>query len=181
MSLTVIMENVTQLLEVQDKLIEARQAVEELEREEDRLSTFIIPELLEAEGLEGLALEGGRSLSVSQTIRASIPTLAGIRRERDAGRAHSMMARREEALKWLVSAGHDSLLKTEVDVAFGRGEAEEANKLLQALTVQGFEAELVENVKPQTLSALVREQLEAGADVPTEALSVSVQKKTVIK
>lgn len=181
MSLTLIMEKVGELDAIRGRIEQAQTDLAGLVDQEAALSERVIPELLEAEGLEGLALEGGRSLSVSQTIRASVPTLAGIRRERDAERARSMSARREAAIAWLVAAGHDSLLKTEVDVAFGRGEASRASELIQALTEQGFEAELVENINPQTLSALVREQLEAGAEVPTEALAVVVQKKTVIK
>lgn len=181
MSLSEIVGNVTKLRELRGDIKRATADLEKLTVEEDRLSTIVIPELLEAEGLGGLSLDDGSELEVSQTIRASIPTLAGIRRERDGERARSMMNRREAALQWLIAAGHESLLKTEVDVAFSRGEADRASELLQALSEQGFEAELVENVNAQTLSALVREQLEAGVDVPTEALSVIVQKKTVIK
>jgi hypothetical protein len=181
LSLQVIMEKVHELLAVQAELEVARARVRGLEADEARLSEREVPELLEAEGLAGLHLDDGRELTTTSTVRASIPSPSGISRERDPLRREAMLARREEAIKWLVDNGHDGLLKTELSLGFGRGELDRAEEIARALHDQGFDAELTETVNANTLSAFVREQLEAGAALPLEALGVALQRSVKIK
>lgn len=181
MSIKAIMEKVHELNGVRDRLVEAQLEVQKLQDREGALSERVIPELLAEEGLDGLSLDDGRKLSIKSDVRASIPSLSGAMREKDPARREAMLARREEALRFLVDSGNGGLIKSELSVGFGQGELARAEELSAALEAQGFAPSLAETVNAQSLSAFVREQLEQGSDLPLEALSVSVLKRTVIK
>jgi hypothetical protein len=55
---------------------------------------------------------------------------------------------------------------------FGMGKEKRAGDLLTFLLKKGYEAESKEYVHSQTLSAFVREQIEAGRKIPMDLLGV---------
>ena len=87
--------------------------------------------------------------------------------------------KRDEAHKWLRDHGFGDLIKNEVTVTFGKGEDEDAKKLVwninemvsqDALHFGGLVQE--ERVHPSTLKCFVREQLRKGAAIPVETFKI---------
>lgn len=182
MSLTVIMEKTRRLLDLEAMIADAQSVLAELERERALLSEVQIPELMVEEGLDYLGLDDGRRLSVKPVIRASIPTLAGIAKERDAAKREDMQARRDAALAWIRAHGHEGLLRVTVEAAFGPGEEAAARACADSLAVTASRGVTYdETVHASTLAAFVRERLEAGDALPLEAFSVVQQRRTEIK
>lgn len=130
-----------------------------LAAEIDRYKSKLIPDAMG--GLKQIKTQSGATVSVKEIIRASLP--------KDTKPA---------AIEWLEEHGHGGLIKTEVSVSLSREERELAPKAIEALKAQGFAAEVNADVHPMTLSAWAREQLEQGAELPAELISI-FQGKTV--
>lgn len=115
-----------------------------------------IPNLLDTNGLQSVQTLDGLNVKVKEDIRASIT------RER-----------RPEAHAWLEENGHGDVIKTKVVTEFGRGEIDVARSLADKIEELTSKPAFVdEGVHANTLSALVRELLREGHEVPTELLGV---------
>jgi len=110
-----------------------------------------LPGAMQELGIEKLTLETGDTITISREVYASIPAGA-----------------RANAHRWLQEHNFGGLLKTEVTVAYGRDSAAEASELAIELEQRGLSVMAIEKVHPQTLKAWLKEQLQAGTEIPLD-------------
>lgn len=123
-----------------------------------------IPDALHEIGMKGFDMKDGSSVEIKQYYSASIPA-----------------DRKGEAYEWLRSNGYDDIIKNIVSVQFGRGEDEEAGKLINVVREQGLIPDQSEKIEPMTLKAFVREMTEKGVALPQDLFNPYVGWKAVIK
>lgn len=149
--------------EMEDELKRVKERVRKLEEEE-------IPEAMDKIRMSEFTLLDGSKISVGKFIRASIAK-----------------DRKEQVLQWLEDEGHDGIIKTEVSVAFGKGEYEIAQAFAQF--VRGFnekpvEPELGRDVNTATFKSLMTELLEDAAktnrELPLAMLGVFTGRKAKV-
>ena len=128
------------------------------------LSENVLPNLFAEVGLSELKLADGRHLKVGNYYGASIKD-----------------AKKEAAFAWLRNKGHGDLIKNQVSCSFGRDEDEKARGLINTLNEKGYPSSQREWVEPSTLRAFIREQHEAGKELPMDLLGAFVGQKTTIK
>ena len=138
-------------LDLQAQVEAAEEALDNLKAQLKQVSELDLPNLMSECGMKEFKLDNGASIKVKKVYGASIK-----------------VENRDAAFAWLVEKGHEALIKTDVLVEFGKGKAEraEAQKFLDDLKKDGFEADLKEGVHAQTLKAFAREQIEAGEALP---------------
>ena len=147
------------IADLEEVLKKAKQVARELAERQ-------LPEAMLELGLSELKLADGSKVTIKDVVQASIPK-------------GNILA----ALNYLSAPeiGAESLIKSEVSVAFSKGEKERAQQLTESLQAQGLNPLFEMSVHPQTLSAWVRERLANGAPVDLELLGVYTGKKAVIK
>lgn len=164
-----LMKQLEALADRQESLeSEVEQLEELLEKKKNELKIIAdqeFPSLLS--GLTGsLRLSDGRTVELNEKIRASI---AG--------------SKAGPACEWLDEHGHGELVKREFVIKFNRDDEAWAKKFQRDLDKR--KKPLAYNVKrtvhPQTLQAWVKEQLQAGVDLPRETFGVYVQKTAKVK
>ena len=128
------------------------------------LAENVLPNLFAEVGLSELKLADGRHLKVSNYYGASIKD-----------------TKKEAAFNWLRDNGFGDLIKNQVSCSFGRNEDEKASSLISDLSEKGLEPAQREWVEPSTLRAFVREQYEAGREIPMDLLGAYIGHKTTIK
>ena len=146
---------------------EIQKIKEELKRKEDyktKLSEEVLPSLFSEVGLSELKLSDGRKIKVSEYYRAAIK-----------------VENRDAAYTWLRNNGFGDLVKNQITCSFGRNEDEKAKSLINTLDSQGYQSMQREWVEPSTLRAFIREQHEAGKELPMDLLGAFVGQKTTIK
>ncbi len=121
-----------------------------------------VPELMDQIGIGEFKTTSGLKITVSETIRASIPK-----------------AKAPLAFAWLKANGHAAMIKRVVQVAFGKGEDERADELREKLAGE-FSVEDKASVHPSTLAAFVREKLRDGEEVPLDLFGVHRQRVSKI-
>ena len=140
---------------------------EQLKKKEDyriKLSEEVLPSLFSEVGLSELKLADGRKIKVSEYFTAT-----------------PLVENRPKVFKWLRDNGFGDLVKNQVTCSFGRNEDEKASGLMSDLSDKGLEPAQREWVEPSTLRAFVREQYEAGVELPMNLLGAFVGHKTTIK
>ena len=134
-------------------------------KEELRLtSEQELPDAMQAAGLTQITLSTGEKISINEFYNA-----------------HISKANQEKAYEWLVSNGHEGLIKNEVLMKFGRDESEVVEQTVSALQSRGLSPEVRQSVHPSTLKAFVKEQFTSGNDIPTEPFGIYIGTKATIK
>jgi hypothetical protein len=158
------------LISEANKQLDLQLAVEKLESELKTkkeafrvISQEIVPNMMMELGVEKFVLNGGYELSIKDEVYAKLPENPFV------------------AFEWLRSHDLDAVIKTQVSVDFGKGEDAEANRVLDTLSTMGVQAKVKSTIHPQTLKALLREQISMGAGIPMDDFGATVVKTTVIR
>jgi len=145
---------------------EVQRLADQLERankELQKTSMEDIPSLMDEIGMSSFKLDSGESVEVVSKITANISK-----------------KNQAEAFQWLRDNGHDSLIKNDVTVNFGKGEEKKATKFVTDLEKKKFTYKQKVSVHAQTLGAFVREQMEEGNDIPMDLFGVFTIRQTKI-
>ena len=153
---TATVDAIREVSEAEEKV---RLAKEELRKLQDEA----LPSAMAEIGLSELRLQNGAKISVSTYYSASIPK-----------------ENQEVVFNWLYDNGHGDIIKHNVSVDFKKGEEEAAQEAVSSLQNIGLIPRDEIKVAPMTLKAFVREELEAGRELPEE-LNVFVTQRATIK
>lgn len=154
--LTAVAALVERQAQLEAEVADREAALKKRKEELRRLAEHDLPDaMLAAGGLTRLDLASGLKVKVTPFYDARIP-----------------QDRADEAFAWLRRNGHGDLIKHEVALSFSAGQEQEAEKALCLLLAEGFAPKDDERVHPQTLKAFIREQLEAGSDLPLDLFGV---------
>jgi len=94
-------------------------------------------------------------------VKAEQITVGGIPKENEA-----------KALAWLRKNGHGGIIKSQINMAFGKGEDKIKERVEKGLVKLGHEFQTKEGVHPGTFRAWLREQREKGKKLPTTYFNV---------
>lgn len=121
------------------------------------LTTRTLPDAMRAARTEMFKSEDGVKVSLVPFMNGSLP------KEEEA---------RKAALIWLEKNGAKDLIKTEFDIALGRGQLKDAKKLRKQLEVLGLDYKEKEGVHAQSLYAFAREKMKAAEELPLHLLGL---------
>jgi hypothetical protein len=152
------------MVDLQRQIDEAEGVVSTLKEKHRMVKEETIPMMMQEIGLESVTLITGEKLTVEQEVYASIPA-----------------PQREQAYAWLEEHNFGSIIKTEVEAQFGKGESKRAIEILQLLKEQGVEAELSRSVHAQTLKAFLKECLSNKVDIPLDMFGARPTWTTKVK
>jgi len=155
---------VVKLTNLEDELADKETELKELKRKVELVSGEVIPTMMQEMNISTLKLADGTSVEVKPIYGASI-----------------LVAKREEAFKWLRDNGLGDLIKNDVTVTFGMSEDIKASDYAGLAKRQGYEPIQKVSVHSGTLKALVRERIESGKEIPTELFSVFAGNQTKVK
>ena len=153
------------LKDTEDMIKSAEQHLKDLKAKADDIGSRVIPELLAEQGLTSIKLADGSSVSVKKEYRCTLP---------------KDDSKREQCYNWLRDNQLGDIIKNNVSVTFGRGEDDKAQQLLDLAVANGFDPQQKSDVSWTTLTALFRERIESGLDMPSEVFSTWIKDKTKI-
>ena len=162
---TTIAQECVRLKQKEDELVNLEEQVKNKKEEIDEISSRIIPELLAEQGLSAIKLADGSNVSVKKEFRCTLP---------------KDETKREQAYKWLRDQGLGDIIKNNIFVTFGKGEDDKAEQLLNLAAENGYEPQQKSDVAWMTLTALFRERIEAGLDMPSDVFNTWIKDKTKI-
>ena len=162
---TTIAQECVNLKKIEDEIALLEERLKDKKQDADHISSKIIPELLAEQGLSEIKLADGSKVSVKKEFRATLP---------------KDEVKRDAAYQWLRDQGLGDIIKNNVFVTFGKGEDNKAKQLLDLAQENGFEPQQKSDVAWMTLTALFRERIESGLDMPSDIFSTWIKDKTKI-
>ena len=88
---------------------------------------------------------------------------------------------RKKAMKWLEKNDGAELIKTEVSMAFGKSQHEDAMKVAKQMEKEGHPVSVSSGVNAQTLQSFARTRIREGKSIDAEVLGLFVGKIVKIK
>ena len=162
---TTIAQECVKLKTKEDEIAKLEEQLKNKKAEADDISSRVIPELLAEQGLSEIKLADGSKVSVKKEYRCTLP---------------KDEARRAQCYQWLRDQGLGDIIKNNIFVTFGKGEDDKAKQLLDLAQTNGFEPQQKSVVAWMTLTALFRERIESGLDMPPDVFSTWIKDKTKI-
>ena len=162
---TTIAQECVKLKQKEDEIANLEEQLKNKKAEADDIGSRVIPELLAEQGLSEIKLADGSKVSVKKEFRCTLP---------------KDISKRELAYKWLREQGLGDIIKNNVFVTFGKGEDDKAEQLLNLAAENGFQPQQKSDVAWMTLTALFRERIESGLDMPSDVFSTWIKDKTKI-
>ena len=154
---------VIDLQKLEEEIMKEETLLKQKKERADKISSEVIPEIMESMKLKTLKLQDGSAIEVKDVYSATIP-----------------VANREGAYQWLRENDLGDLIKNEVTVSFGRGEDNKASNYANLARENGFEPAQKLKVEPMTLKAEYRSRVEKGLDLPSEHFNLFKGNKTKI-
>ena len=165
------MSDLKRLKEMGQKMVNQEAKVKELEDELkaaklklNDMQLVDLPEMFAEYGLSEIKLEDGTVISVKEEVSCAITA-----------------KNKPMALKWLLDNNYGGLIKTEVAIAFERGDYEAAQQAMNELAERYGDVQGKQVVHPATLKSFVKERMEAGDNIPMELFSVHPYSKATMK
>ena len=163
--ITDIAQQCVLLKKKEDEVAELEEKLKAKKNERDDISSRVIPELLQEQGLSEIKLADGSKVSVKKEFRATLP---------------KDDLTREAAYQWLRDQNLGDIIKNNVTVSFGKGEDNKANQLVDLAVANGFTPQQKSDVAWNTLTALYEERVKAGLDMPSDVFHLWIKDKTKI-
>lgn len=161
----------SQVAELAERLSVADLEIEQLEEElKARKEVYRdvaerqLPSAMAAVGMKEFVLKDGVRINVKPYYMAKIDD-----------------ENREPCHAWLDENGHADLIKHQIGVSLGRGEAELAAAVTAALTEIGVTYSDKEAVHWQTLVAFVKSMIEGGKEIPLDLFRIQIGMVAKIK
>ena len=151
------------LRDVDSKIEEAEKKLKVLKQDRQKLTTELIPGVMDEMGVERLDVDG-------VTVTRKLIVSASISEEN-----------REKAFTWLRENNLDDIIKNDVVVSFGRGEDNYAKNAVGILREQGFDPEVKTHIHAMTLKAFVKERIEDGKPIDLDLFGAYVVNAAEIK
>ncbi len=154
---------VINLQQLEEEIIKEETLLKQKKERADKISSEVIPEIMESMKLKTLKLQDGSAIEVKEIYSATIP-----------------VPNRERAYQWLRDNDLGDLIKNEITVSFGRGEDDKASEYTSLAESKGYQPSQKLKVEPMTLKALYRERVEAKQDLPSENFNLFKGNRTKI-
>jgi hypothetical protein len=161
-----LVKHATEMSELKETIESIEGTLSELQKQYNYIAQEVIPEMLDELGLKTFELKDGSKITVKDFISGSLP--------KDEQRF-------AQAVEWLKDNDLEAILKTNVSLTFGKGEANMATNAIELLKEQGYEPDSKYSAHPQTLYSAIRELMKEGHVIPFEMLGLYAGKKADIK
>ena len=163
------------------RIARGQELLGQLQDELNDLLTKTLPDTMDSFGLKEFKLKDGAQVTIKQIIAASLPTMSAIEKERDKDKQATMRHRFEAAMDFLKANKASALIKTTVKAELGKDSEKVAKAVAAALKELGVQAAIGKAVNANTLSAWIKERLEAGLPVDYDLFGVFDGRKAIIK
>lgn len=158
------------------------QQIAEMKVRQNQIRQESLPAAMTEAGLTSFVTASGRSVKIEQVINGNIPAQSSIDKAKGPEKV-LLVARREEALA-VIHSKWPGLVKTEVSLLLGRGEAGVATRIVELLRKElQLTPTVSETIHPATLNAHFGELLADGKleEIPVEPFALYVGPLAKIK
>jgi hypothetical protein len=170
----------SRMLNLQEEIIRSEEALKQKKQALTKLAEQDLPDLMMELNIKDFTLSNGAKVEVNDIISGSVPAAGAIDRAKGDDKVDLEM-RQENCFDWLRANGAGDLIKSNVEVQFGRDEDDACNTFIDELQDRHIYYKRAKAVHPGTLNSFIKERLSEGKDVPHDLFRIYTGRKAKIR
>tara|TARA_R110001583_G_scaffold70751_3_gene199868 strand:- start:820 stop:1413 length:594 start_codon:yes stop_codon:yes gene_type:complete len=162
---------------------EIDELTQQLKEKEQRLKSLTeqeMPDLMQELNVKNFTLTDGSKVSLVDIVSASIPSAGAIEKAKGDNR-EELYERQQQCFDWLRGNGGGELIKSNVEVQFGKGEDNSCTEFKKELRDKKIFYRDSMGVHPQSLKAFITECFGRGINVPSDIFKLYTGQKVQIR
>jgi len=169
------------VLDLEDEINRLEDALKQKKQDLKVLAEQDLPELMQELNIKDFTLSNGAKVEIKDVIQASVPSQGSIDRAKTEDQRVELQMLQQQCFEWLRANGLGDLIKSNVEVQFGRNEDEACNAFTEELRDRKIYYKRAVGVHPQSLNATLKERLSEGKDVPVDLFRVYMGRRANIR
>jgi hypothetical protein len=170
----------SRMLNLQEEIIRSEEALKQKKQALTKLAEQDLPDLMMELNIKDFTLSNGAKVEVNDIISGSVPAAGAIDRAKGDDKVDLEM-RQENCFDWLRANGAGDLIKSNVEVQFGRDEDDACNSFIDELQDRHIYYKRAKAVHPGTLNSFIKERLSEGKEVPHDLFRIYTGRKAKIR
>ena len=170
----------SRMLNLQDEINRSEEALKQKKQALTKLAEQDLPDLMMELNIKDFTLSNGAKVEVNDIISGSVPAAGAIDRAKGDDKVDLEM-RQENCFDWLRANGAGDLIKSNVEVQFGRDEDDACNTFIDELQDRHIYYKRAKAVHPGTLNSFIKERLSEGKEVPHDLFRIYTGRKAKIR
>ena len=170
----------SRMLNLQEEISRSEEALKQKKQDLTKLAEQDLPDLMMELNIKDFTLSNGAKVEVNDIISGSVPAAGAIDRAKGDDKVDLEM-RQENCFDWLRANGAGDLIKSNVEVQFGRDEDDACNSFIDELQDRQIYYKRAKAVHPGTLNSFIKERLSEGKDVPHDLFRIYTGRKAKIR
>jgi len=144
-----------------------------------KLAEHDLPDLMQELNVKDFTLTNGGKVEVQDITSGSIPSASAIMKARGDDRSE-LEVRQQQCFDWLRANNAGDLIKSNVEVQFGRDEDKACNDFADELRERNLFYKRAVGVHHGSLNSFIKERLTDGKDVPHDLFKLFTGRKAKI-
>ena len=170
----------SRMLNLQEEISRSEEALKQKRQDLTKLAEQDLPDLMMELNIKDFTLSNGAKVEVNDIISGSVPAAGAIDRAKGDDKIDLEM-RQENCFDWLRANGAGDLIKSNVEVQFGRDEDDACNTFIDELQDRHIYYKRAKAVHPGTLNSFIKERLSEGKEVPHDLFRIYTGRKAKIR
>jgi hypothetical protein len=170
----------SRMLNLQEEISRSEEALKQKKQDLTKLAEQDLPDLMMELNIKDFTLSNGAKVEVNDIISGSVPAAGAIDRAKGDDKIDLEM-RQENCFDWLRANGAGDLIKSNVEVQFGRDEDDACNSFIDELQDRQIYYKRAKAVHPGTLNSFIKERLSEGKEVPHDLFRIYTGRKAKIR
>ena len=169
------------VLDLEDEINRLEDALKQKKQDLKVLAEQDLPELMQELNIKDFTLSNGAKVEIKDVIQASVPSQGSIDRAKTEDQRVELQMLQQQCFEWLRAQGAGDIIKSNVEVQFGRNEDDACNAFTDELRERQIYYKRAVGVHPQTLNSFIKERMSEGKEVPMEMFRIYAGRRANIR
>ncbi len=169
------------VLDLEDEINRLEDALKQKKQDLKVLAEQDLPELMQELNIKDFTLSNGAKVEIKDVIQASVPSQGSIDRAKTEDQRVELQMLQQQCFEWLRAQGAGDIIKSNVEVQFGRNEDDACNAFADELRERQIYYKRAVGVHPQTLNSFIKERMSEGKEVPMEMFRIYAGRRANIR
>lgn len=168
-----------QMFDLEEEISIIELSLKHKKQDLNKLANQDLPDLMQELNMKDFTLNNGAKVEVQDVTSGSIPSAGAIQKAKGDDKAELEM-RQQQCFDWLRANKAGDLIKSNVEVQFGRDEDQACNNFTDELRERNLFYRRAVGVHHGSLNSFIRERLTDGKDVPQDLFKLFMGRRAKI-
>jgi len=169
-----------QMYNIQEEIMQLDMSLKQKKQDLNKLANQDLPDLMQELNVKDFTLNNGAKVTVEDVISASIPSNGAIIKATGHDK-EELLSRQQGCFDWLRANGGADLIKSNVEIQFGRDEDKICNEFVEELETKNLFYRRATGVHPQTITSFLKEMISEGKNIPRDLFKLFEGRRAKIR